>query len=229
MSSYHITGLISALLSTIASAGLATQVHLLWKRSRQHCNDGQRPTAVLSINRFVTSYIMFLAMYTYGAMLSPFNHYLVWPRVLGMALSLSILYQINNDRHNLISRIAFYGSLGLLLVFKLLICLTRPLINPDPILFPVIVTVVCAIYLQGGLIQISLIRRSRSTGSLSFQMHVLFICKDISLIAFALVMGRDIGWPILMLCATGLAVNLSALWFFRWARRLKMHDVITIV
>ena len=175
---------------------------------------------MLSINRFVTSFVIFLAMYTYGAMLSPFNHYLVWPRVLGMALSLSILYQINADRQNRISRIALYGScLGLLLA-NVLIAWQRPIENPNPILFHAIVLAVSLIYLQGGLIQIKLICLTRSTGSLSRQMHVLFVLKDISLILFALVMGTEIGWPILLMCVVGLTVNLSTLACFVWIARL---------
>ena len=225
MYSYHVTGLISALLSTIASAGLATQAKLLWQRRRLGSIDGQSTTAVLSINRFVTSYVIFLAMYTYGAMLSPFNHYLVWPRVLGLALSLSILYQIKVDRQNTLSRMAFNGCTLLLLVANSVIWWARPIENPDPIVFPLIVVVVGLIYLQGGMIQINLIRKSRSTGSLSRQMHVLFVCKDISLILFALVMGAKVGWPILLMCAVGLTVNLSTLWCFRWANEYQQRAV----
>lgn len=226
MYSYHMTGLISALLSTIASAGLATQAKLLWQRRRMGTNNGQTTTAVLSINRFVTSYVIFLAMYTYGAMLNPFNHYLVWPRVLGMVLSLSILFQIEADRRNTLSRIAFNGCVLLLLMSNVLIWYARPIDNPNPIVFPMIVVIVGLIYLQGGMIQINLIRKSRSTGSLSRQMHVLFVCKDISLILFAMVMGTKVGWPIFLMCAVGLTVNLSTLWCFRWANRLQKPVVV---
>lgn len=224
MYSYHVTGLISALLSSIASAGLATQAMLLWQRERNRPIVDQSTTSVLSLNRFVTSYVMFLAMYTYGAMLSPFNHYLVWPRVLGMALSLLILYQINHDRRTMLSRAAFGGCLLLLLVSNLAIWYLRPIDRPNPIVFSLIVVAICLIYLQGGLIQIRLIRRSRNTGGLSRQMHILFVCKDVSLVIFALVMGADIGWPILLLCAVGLTVNLSTLWCFRWANKVRMHS-----
>lgn len=221
MYAYHVTGLISALLSTIASVGLASQARRLWQRRCSDARDGHWITTGLSVNRFVTSYIMFLAMYAYGAMLSPFNHYLAWPRVLGMILSLFILYQMNTDRRNLLSCIAFWGCLFLLFLANGLIYWIRPIVNPDPIIFPVIVIVICLIYLQGGLIQINLIRKVRSTGSLSKQMHVLFVCKDLSLITFALVMGRKVGWPIVLMCIVGLTVNLSTLCCFRWAKRLE--------
>lgn len=183
-------------------------------------------TTGLSINRFVTSYIMFLAMYTYGAMLSPFNHYLAWPRVLGMFLSLFILYQINCDRRDRLSQVAFCGCAFLLLFANGLIVWTRPIENPDPFVFPLIVIVICLIYLQGGAIQINLIRKSRSTGNLSRQMHVLFVFKDLSLITFALVMGTHFGWPILLMCIVGLTVNLGTLWCFRWANRLAVQPVL---
>ena len=54
-------------------------------------------------------------------------------------------------------------------------------------------------------------------------MHVLFVCKDISLILFAMVMGSKVGWPILLMCVVGLTVNLSTLWCFRWANRLQVQ------
>jgi putative effector of murein hydrolase LrgA (UPF0299 family) len=133
---------------------------------------------------------------------------------------------MNTDRRNLVSRIAFGGCLLSLLLANGLICWFRPIDNPDPIVFPVIVIAICAIYLQGGLIQINLIRKSRSVGNLSKQMHVLFVCKDISLITFALVMGSKVGWPIVLMCIVGLTVNLSTLWCFRWARCMSESSVV---
>lgn len=221
MSSYHLTGLVSALLSTIASAGLAVQTRLLWQRRRQGTSNGQATSAVLSINRFVTSYIIFLAMYTYGGLLKPFNHYLVWPRVLGIVMVLSILFQIFWDRRCITSGLALGGSIATFLASILILPLIGPLENPNPIILPLLVIIVGMIYLQGGFIQINLIRRSRSTGGLSKPMHTLFVYKDLSLVIFALAMGWQTGWPILFTCAVGLSVNLSTLWYFGWADRIK--------
>ncbi|MGE9292785.1 MAG: hypothetical protein ACQKBW_04165 [Puniceicoccales bacterium] len=225
MSSYHITGIISALLSILASAGLATQVRLLWKRHRER-QEGQFISEGLSLNRFVTSFIVFLALFTYGGLLNPFNHYLAWPRVLGIFLVLLILWIIFRDRQCRGSGWAFIGCLCAFLVSVLVIAFGRPIENPNPVVLPSLVVVVSLLYLQGGIIQMQMIRRLRKTGSLSQGMHLLFVLKDVSLVTFAIAMGARDGWPILFTCAIGLTVNVGTLWCFRWVRRQEYDSAV---
>ncbi|MDA3874683.1 MAG: hypothetical protein PF795_12080 [Kiritimatiellae bacterium] len=218
MTPYHLTGSISALLSILASVGLATQARLLWRRNREGVL-GRKISEGLSLNRFVTSFIVFLALFTYGGLLNPFNHYLAWPRVLGMLLVLLILFQINRDRGCRQSLRAFTGCLAAFTASVLVIVFGRPVENPSPVVLPALVVVVSLVYLQGGLIQIQMIRRLRTTGGLSRGMHLLFVLKDVSLATFAIAMGvRSTGWPILFTCVVGLSVNLGTLWCFRWVR-----------
>ncbi len=218
MTPYHLTGSISALLSILASAGLATQVRLLWKRHREGV-EGRQISEGLSLNRFVTSFIMFLALFTYGGMLRPFNHYLAWPRVLGMSLVLLILFMMAQDRRCRHSKAAFLSCLAACLISVGVVLFFPSTEDPNPLLFPLLVVGASLLYLQGGVIQIRMIRRLGSTGGLSRGMHQLFVLKDLSLATFALVMGSSTGWPIYFICAVGLTINVGTLWCFRWVRR----------
>jgi peptidoglycan/LPS O-acetylase OafA/YrhL len=215
MATYHLIGIISALLSILASAGLATQVRLLWKRHRER-QEGQSISEGLSLNRFVTSFIVFLALFTYGGLLDPFNHYLAWPRVIGICIVLLILWIIFRDRKCRGSAWSFIGCLSAFLISALVVAFERPIEDPNMIVLPTLVVVVSLLYLQGGIVQIQMIRRSRKTGGLSYGMHLLFVLKDISLVVFAIAMGARDGWPILFTCAIGLTVNVTTLWCFRW-------------
>lgn len=223
MSSYHLTGIISASLAILASVGLVTQVHLLWKRHGER-SGGELVSEGLSLNRFVTSFIMFLALFTYGGLLNPFNHYLAWPRVLGLFLVMLILLLIYLDRRCCGSAWAFAGCLVVFLASVLLVAFGRPIESPNPAVLPTLVVIVSLLYLQGGVIQMQMIRRLRKVGGLSCTMHLFFVLKDISLATFAIAMGTRDGWPILFICAIGLTVNLGTLWCF-WRVRLNVPSL----
>jgi hypothetical protein len=62
---YHLSGLISALFVAISLTGLAVQVDFVWRRKRDFRQGrlvDERPTAILSLNRFSTSFIAFYAI-----------------------------------------------------------------------------------------------------------------------------------------------------------------------
>jgi hypothetical protein len=218
---YHITGIISALLSVLASAGLATQGLLLIKRRRAGIYNFSEG---LSINRFMTSYLLFLALFTYGSLLNPFNHYLAWPRFLGVLLGLSIILLVFMDRRCPYSAAALVTCLLAVTVSVLIILLERP-IHPSPYVLPLLLISVSALYLLGGAFQIRLILRQQSVGGLSLEMHYLFVIKDLSLAIFAIVMGLHDGWPVLIVCASGLTVNLATLKCFYWTSTLATRKL----
>src|SRR5437763_11728404 len=113
---YHITGLIRAAIFLLTVGGLWSQLQFIFVRKRSSISGelAQRPTAILSLNQFVSSFLAFFSFFLYGACLQRFNHYLVWPRLLACLLTLAVLYEIMRDRRGGLSILSFSACLGLL-------------------------------------------------------------------------------------------------------------------
>ena len=218
--SYHVAGIISALLTTLALTGLVVQLRLIWQRKR--LTDAgellnERPTTSLSVNRFITSFLAYFSFLVYGAITERFNHYLVWPRVGALLLTTAILFECMIDRRQkrVVGAFAFCATLtafGLALVF------VRP--QPTKLGTHAAATLVCcvtAMYLQGGIAQLRTIRRSGQTGGLSLALHVLFCLKDAGTAIFAAITGVATGWPVMLLSSCGVVVQTTTIYHFRWA------------
>jgi hypothetical protein len=219
--SYHTSGLVSAILTTLALSGLVTQLVLIWQRKRL-TNAGEllneRPTAVLSVNRFITSFLAYYSFLVFGSIQRPFNHYLVWPRIGAVTLTLAVLFELMIDRRQkrVIGAFAFCAVLtttGLLLV------IFRPPITPlGETASKLLVCLVTLMYVQGGIAQLQTIRRTGHTGGLSIALHMLFLAKDTGTALFAIAIGMHKGWPVLLLSTAGMAIQAATLWHFRWAQ-----------
>ena len=99
--SYHITGVISSAIFLLTIVGLWAQLVLIWKRRKNESLATEQSTAVMSVNQFVSSFLAFFSFFLYGACLDPFNHYLVWPRLIAAILTLAVLVEIFRDRRDL--------------------------------------------------------------------------------------------------------------------------------
>src|SRR2546423_66330 len=115
---YHITGAISAVIFLLTLGGLWSQLGFIFVRKRAFGSGqlAQRPTAILSLNQFVSSFLAFFAFFLYGACLKPFNHYLVWSRLAATLLTLIILFEILRDRRDTRSIVSFSACVALLVV-----------------------------------------------------------------------------------------------------------------
>src|SRR5438094_7139339 len=115
---YHITGLISATIFLLTVGGLWSQLQFIFHRKRSLAGGSaiQRPTAVLSLNQFLSSFLAFFSFFLYGACLQPFNHYLVWSRLAATLLTLALLYEIMVDRRDGLSMLVFAGCATLMVV-----------------------------------------------------------------------------------------------------------------
>jgi len=82
----------------------------------------------------------------------------------------------------------------------------------------VLIVGVTLIMAQGYLHQVFLIRQTGMTGGVSLRFHQFFLAKDLSTIAFALSMGTQSGWPLLLLSAVSGVTKLITMWHFRWVR-----------
>lgn len=218
--SYHITGLISSAIFLLTIAGLWAQLGFVWRRQRSVA-DGETqecPTAVLSVNQFVSSFLAFFSFFLYGACLERFNHYLVWPRLAAALLTLAVLFEIVRDRRDRVSVLAFAACLVLLVGAPLGLFTIPGAAEWGRTVSQSLIVAVTAILAQGYLHQVLMIRLTGRTGGVSARLHWFFFWKDISTIAFALSMGTTTGWPLMLLSSVSATTKLVTLWHFRWVR-----------
>jgi hypothetical protein len=218
---YHITGLISAVIFLLTVSGLWLQLQFVWKRKRDLIAGtlgNERPSAILSLNQFVSSFLAFYSFFLYGACLPRFNHYLVWPRLVATLLTLMVLYEMMLDRRDGRTLLAFASCIALMAAAPILFLLHPGGAPWGRVVSQTLVVVVTIVLAQGYTHQILLIRQSGRTGAISLRMHQFFFVKDASTIAFALAMGVRAGWPLLLLSTVSAITKLAIMWHFRWAR-----------
>ena len=110
MGAYNFFGTVNTLFIFISLFGVLSQLRLIWRRKLQVPNGVA--TELLSINQFTVSYLAYFSFFIYGYSIEPFNHYIVWPRLVATLLVGAILYEIWLDRK---TKSSFYVLLGALL------------------------------------------------------------------------------------------------------------------
>lgn len=218
---YHLAGLVSAAIFLLTIGGLWAQLVFVGQRRRQAIADEtttERPTAVLSLNQFTSSFLAFYSFFLYGACLERFNHYLVWPRLAASILTLAVLFEIMRDRRDRLTTTAFTGCAMVLAGVPVLLAVIPGAAAWGRTISQSLIVVVTVILAQGYLHQVMLIRRTGMTGGVSVRLHQLFFWKDVSTIAFAVAMGVSAGWPLILLSTVSAATKLLTLWHFRWVR-----------
>jgi hypothetical protein len=218
---YHAAGLVSAVFSCLALTGLVMQLVLIRQRKRlTEAGEllNERPTAVLSVNRFMTSFLAYYSFLVFGAIQQPFNNYLVWPRLGGILLTLAVLFELMVDRRQ--KRVASaFTFCAILAVGGILLIILRPPITPlSDRASKLLICLVTVIFLQGGLAQLRNIRTTGRTGGLSIALHMAFLAKDVGTAIFAIAMGLQKGWPVLLLSSVSMGVQIATLWHFRWVQ-----------
>ncbi len=218
--SYHITGLISSAIFLLTIGGLWAQLGFVWQRQQSAAGGEthERPTAVLSVNQFVSSFLAFFSFFLYGTCLPRFNHYLVWPRLAAALLTLAVLFEIVRDRRDRVATCAFVACLTLLIGAPLGLLTIPGAMAWGRTVSQTLIVVVTVILAQGYLHQVLMIRQTGRTGGVSARLHQFFFWKDISTIAFALSMGTSTGWPLMLLSTVSALTKLVTLWHFRWVR-----------
>lgn len=185
---------------------------------------GQTATELLSLNQFSVSFLAYFSFFIYGYSIEPFNHFIVWPRLIATCVVAAILWEIWRDKRNIASSsvLAFVAAsftLGLIgLVFSDGIKDEGRLISTGLI---VAITLLIA---QGYFHQIKLIWQSGRTGAVDLKMSQFIFMMDISTIAFALSMGISDGWPLLMLAITSGITKLVIMYLFYWVRVSKIAE-----
>ena len=78
---YNIAGTVNTAFILLSLLGVGAQFRLVRNR-RERADATDSATAVLSLNQFTVSFLAYLSFFIYGYSVTPFNHFIVWPRLL---------------------------------------------------------------------------------------------------------------------------------------------------
>ena len=212
MTYYHLSGAINGALFLLALGGLIAQLMVIRTRRGEHTETAGGATAVLSLNYFAVSFLAYFAFFVYGFSISPFNDYLVWPRLLGCLLVLAVLLEVARDRRDPLS--ATVAAVAGALLFSGVALLASgtdvgALARLGPRLLSLLATALIA---QSLVHQVVLVRRAGHPGAVSWPLHFLTLVKDLSTVVFGFAMGLRLGWPLLVMGGVSAGLKLVLLW-----------------
>lgn len=216
MGAYNFFGAVNTVFIFISLYGVLSQVSMIWRR-KQHVPNGGA-TELLSINQFTVSYLAYFSFFIYGYSIEPFNHYIVWPRLIATLLVGAILYEIWLDRK---TKSSFYVLLVALLFFCFGIIglfFGETFTDEGRYVSTTLILIISLLIAQGYYHQIKLILQSGSTGAVDLKMSQFIFMMDISTIAFALTMGLKTGWPLMVLAITSGITKVVIMYLFRWVQ-----------
>ncbi|RUO46174.1 hypothetical protein CWE21_12385 [Pseudidiomarina aquimaris] len=217
MNLYTFTGLLNSILIVVSLIGVYAQLKTIWDRKQQNTSTGEA-TLLLSLNQFSVSFLAYLSFFVYGYSISPFNHYIVWPRLTAALLVGMILFEIWRDRKTKTSFVTFTVALTLIGLATIGLCLGKTIADQGRYISTTLIIVISVMIAQGYYHQIKLIYNSGSTGAVNIRMSQFILLMDVSTIAFALTMGFADGWPLLVLATTSAITKLVIMYLFRWVR-----------
>ncbi len=215
MDFYDIAGTVNTAFIFVSLYGVFSQLRTI-RRRKANSDDSVRPTELLSLNQLTVSFLAYLSFFVYGYSIAPFNHYIVWPRLIASVLVLQIIMEILLDRKSVKSAISFaVATISLILAFVGLF-FGETISDEGKLISTTIILVVSVLIAQGYFHQIRLIYKSGNTGAVDLKMSQFIFMMDISTIVFALSMGLAEGWPLLMLAVTSGVTKLIIMYLFRW-------------
>ena len=216
MSVYDFFGTVNTVFIFVSLYGVLSQVRTIWQRKKQEVNG--EATELLSINQFTVSYLAYFSFFIYGYSIEPFNHYIVWPRLIATLLVGAILYEMWLDRK---TKASFYVLL--IALFSLMFGMAGlfnggTFVDEGRYVSTTIILVISLLIAQGYYHQIKLIIRSGATGAVDLKMSQFIFMMDVSTIAFALSMEIKNGWPLMVLAITSGITKIFIMYLFKWVR-----------
>lgn len=215
MNSYNFFGLVNTIFIFVSLYGVWSQVKTIWQRKAAKINS---PTELLSLNQFTVSYLAYFSFFIYGYSIEPFNHYIVWSRLIATLLVGTILLEIWLDRKNKLSLFIVIVAMACLILGLVGLFYGDTFIDQGRYVSTIIILVVSLLIAQGYFHQIKLIIQSGSTGAVDIKMSQFILMMDVSTIAFAISMGLDNGWPLMVLAITSGVTKLIIIYLFSWTK-----------
>ncbi|MFT5758626.1 MAG: hypothetical protein ACI9LM_003372 [Alteromonadaceae bacterium] len=220
MSLYTLFGGINTLFIFISLYGVLSQLKTIWRRKLAE-ETKTESTSLLSLNQFTVSYSAYFSFFIYGYSIEPFNHFIVWPRLIATLLVLAILFELWRDRKNQSTLTVFISALLFLTLGILGMFFGESFVDEGRNVSTIIILIISVLIAQGYYHQIRLIIHSRSTGAVDLKMSQFILMMDISTIAFAISMGLENGWPLIVLAITSAMTKLVIMYLFKWVKITK--------
>lgn len=217
MNDYQIFGTINTLFISISILGVFSQLRTIWRRKKA-AKEEETPTALLSLNQFTVSFLAYLSFFIYGYSIAPFNHFIVWPRLIASVTVLCILYEIWRDRQSHVAAISVTLATFSLVLACIGLFLGEFITDSGKVISTSLILIISVLIAQGYYHQIRVIIASGRTGAVDLKMSQFILMMDISTITFALSMGISNGWPLMVLAVTSGVTKLIIMYLFRWVR-----------
>ncbi|WP_196140592.1 hypothetical protein [Aliikangiella sp. G2MR2-5] len=211
---YQFAGVINSLFVILSLYGILLQLKLIWERQ-------SNKTELLSLNQFTVSYFAYFSFFVFGYSVEPFNHFMVWPRLIACILVLTILLEIYKDRSSRRSRFVFCVALLSLLLGMSGLLVGTSLKDESNFFSTVLILVVSGLLAQGYIHQIWLVYQSGNTGAIDIRMSQFILAMDFSTIFLAFTMGFENSWPMVVLASISGITKLIIMYLFRWTRLSK--------
>ncbi len=226
MSFYTLFGGINTLFIFVSLYGVLSQLKTIWRRKLDE-KTMQDPTSLLSLNQFTVSFLAYFSFFIYGYSIEPFNHFIVWPRLIASLLVLAILFELWQDRKNQSTLSVVIFALACLALGILGLFFGESFVDEGRYVSTIIILIISVLIAQGYYHQIMLILVSRNTGAVDLKMSQFILMMDISTIAFAISMGLENGWPLIVLAVTSAITKLAIMYLFKWVKTANQQEEIT--
>lgn len=218
---YQIAGSINSLMVFVSLLGVFSQLSLVWRRKQDPAI--KHSSELLSSNQFFVSFLAYFSFFVYGYSITPFNHFIVWPRLIAACLVCLILWEIFVDRKDRISSLVFGLSILALLLglLGLLLNYWYPALtyyDTGQVISTAMIVTITLFLAQGYYHQIRLVIISGRTGALSLKMSQFIGLMDLSTIWFALTMELAASWPLLLLASVSCITKLIIMYLFYWVK-----------
>jgi hypothetical protein len=212
---YNIAGLLNSGLVLVSLLGLYAQLRTIRKRKKITSTES---TELLSLNQSLVSYFAYLSFFIYGFSISPFNHYLVWPRLAASVMTFIIIFEIWQARKN--AKASFFLAIAAVaLLSSIILMVTSSEINDDGKLISTGLIVLVTLSLaQGYAHQIYLIIKHGRTGAVDIRLSQSILLKDFSTALLVFSMGYKEHWPLLFLATVSGITKIIIMYLFRWVR-----------
>lgn len=217
MDLYNVFGVVNSIFIIISVYGVYSQLKTIWKRKTSQ-TQGLRSTTLLSLNQFTVSYLAYISFFIYGYSIEPFIHYIVWPRLIASVIVALILFEIWQDRKSQYAAYSFGFACITLSLAIVGLFIGETITDQGKYISTTIIILVSVLIAQGYYHQIKLILNSGSTGAVDLKMSQFILMMDISTIAFALSMGLNLGWPLLILAITSAITKVIIMFLFKWVK-----------